>query len=174
MNKLGYRNHKPKIYIGSDHAGFDMKQELIPFIEELGYEVIDFGAYIYDAVDDYPDFISPVAKAVALNPESNCGIVLGGSGQGEAIVANRYPNVRAVVYYGEPSMFGKHDFIKISREHNDANILSLGARFLKMKEAKKAVEIWLTTHFSNEERHIRRIKKIERISREIKNNFDFK
>src|SRR3989344_4894737 len=126
MNKLGYRNHKPKIYIGSDHAGFDMKQELIPFIEELGYEVIDFGAYIYDAVDDYPDFISPVAKAVALNPESNCGIVLGGSGQGEAIVANRYPNVRAVVYYG-----GNIDIIKFSREHNDANILSLGAKFLK-------------------------------------------
>lgn len=174
MHKLGYRNHKPKIYIGTDHAGFAMKQELIPFIKDLGYEVVDCGAYEYDATDDYPDFISPVAKAVALNPESNCGIVLGGSGQGEAMVANRYPNVRAVVFYGNSGIFSKNEIVKLSREHNDSNILSLGVRFLKIREAKNAVKIWLGTHFSNEERHIRRIKKIERISREIKNNFDFK
>ena len=174
MNKLGYRSHKKKIYIGTDHAGFEMKEELIPFIIKLGYEVVDCGAYKYEKEDDYPDFISPVAKAVALNPEHNIGIILGGSGQGEAMVANRYPNVRAIVYYGEPSVFHNHAFIKISREHNDSNILSLAARILKTSEAKKAVKIWLSTNFSNAERHIRRIKKIERISREIKNNFDFK
>ena len=174
MNKLGYRSHKPKIYIGTDHSGFDLKEELVPFIKTLGYEVVDCGAYEYDEDDDYPDFISPVAKAVALNPETNCGIILGGSGQGEAIVANRYPNVRAVVFYGDSEFFSKDGIIKLSREHNDSNILSLGSWFLKTKEAKKAVKIWLSTHFSNEERHIRRIKKIEKISREIKNNFEFK
>jgi len=174
MKHLGYRSHKKKVYIGTDHAGFKLKQELIPFVKGLGYEVFDCGAYKYDKDDDYPDFIEPVAKAVALNPEMNCGIILGGSGQGEAMVANRFPNVRAVVYYGEPSIFNKHAFIKISREHNDANVLSLGARFLKPQDAKKAVETWLSTHFSNAERHIRRIKKIEKISREVKNNFDFK
>ncbi len=174
MHKLGYRNHKPKIYIGADHAGFDLKEELIPFIKKLGYETVDCGAYEYDSADDYPDFISPVAKAVALNPERNCGIILGGSGQGEAMVANRYPNVRATVYYGDPGFFSKGLIVKIGREHNDSNVLSLGSRFLKTKQAEKAIKVWLSTHFTNEERHVRRIKKIERISREIKNNFDFK
>ena len=174
MNKLGYKNHKPNIYIGADHAGFDLKEELIPFIKTLGYEVVDCGAYKYEKEDDYPDYVSPVAKAVALNPEHNCGIVLGGSGQGEAIIANRYPNVRAIVFYGNPGLFSKNEIIKLGREHNDSNILSLGARFLKTKEAKNAVKLWLSINFSNEERHIRRIKKIEKISREIKNNFDFK
>jgi ribose 5-phosphate isomerase B len=163
-----------KVYIGTDHAGFQLKQELVPFIKELGYEVFDLGANKFEDGDDYPDFISPVAKAVALNPEHNIGIILGGSGQGEAIVANRYPNVRAIVYYGDPGLFPKDDIIILGREHNDSIILSLGARFLKPKEAKIAVKVWLETAFSNEERHIRRIKKIERVSREIKNNFDFK
>ncbi|MFA6340701.1 MAG: RpiB/LacA/LacB family sugar-phosphate isomerase [Candidatus Paceibacterota bacterium] len=174
MKNLGFRSHKPKIYMGTDHAGFAMKEKLIPFVESLGYEVVDCGAHKYDGTDDYPDFIEPVAKAVALNPENNIGIILGGSGQGEAIVANRFPNVRATVYYGEPSIFHGHAFIKISREHNDANILSLGARFLSIAKAKKAVKVWLLTKFSNEERHVRRIKKIEKISREVKHNLDFK
>ena len=174
MNNLGYRSHKKKIYIGTDHAGFEMKEKLIPFIKELGYEIHDCGAYKYEKEDDYPDFISPVAKAVALNPEHNLGIILGGSGQGEAIVANRYPNVRAIVYYGEPSIFHNLELVKLGREHNDSNIISFGARFIKISEAKNAVKIWLSTHFSNKERHVRRIKKIEKISREIKNNFEFK
>jgi len=174
MKNLGYRSHKKKIYIGADHAGFKLKQELISFIKKLGYEIIDCGAHKYEEGDDYPDYISPVAKAVALNPEHNLGIILGGSGQGEAIVANRYPHVRAIVFYGYPGLFPKEDIIKLGRLHNDSNILSLGARFLKLKVAKKAIEVWLGTNFSNEEKHIRRIKKIEKISREIKNNFDFK
>jgi ribose 5-phosphate isomerase B len=174
MQNLGYRSHKPKVYIGTDHAGFELKEELVPFVKSLGYEVYDLGAHQYEDGDDYPDFISPVAKAVALNPENNIGIILGGSGQGEAMVANRYPNVRATVFYGNPGIFSDYKIIKLGKLHNDSNILSLGARFLKLREAKKAVEIWLETDFSNETRHVRRIKKIERISREIKNNFDFK
>jgi ribose 5-phosphate isomerase B len=174
MKSLGVRSHKPKIYIGTDHAGFKLKQELVSFIKELGFQVVDCGAYKYEKEDDYPDYISPVAKAVALNPEHNIGIILGGSGQGEAIVANRYPNVRAIVFYGDPGLFPKDDIIKLGRLHNDSNILSLGARFLNLKDAKVAVEVWLGTNFSGEERHVRRIKKIEKISREVKNNFDFK
>jgi ribose 5-phosphate isomerase B len=173
MNKLGYKSHKPNIYIGTDHAGFEMKEKLIPFIMDLGYEVHDCGAYELNEADDYPDFIEPVAKAVALNPESNRGIILGGSGQGEAMAANRFPNVRAMVFYGETGIL-KDDIIKLSRYHNDANIISLGARFIKLGQAKKAIKAWLGTHFSNQERHIRRIKKIEKISREVKNNFEFK
>ena len=138
MHNLGYRSHKKSVYIGTDHAGFEMKEKLVLYIKGLGYEVHDCGAYQFDMEDDYPDFISPVAKAVALNPNHNIGIILGGSGQGEAIVANRYPNVRAIVYYGEPSFFHNQAFIKISREHNDANVLSLAARILKISEAKKA------------------------------------
>ena len=173
MQKIGYVSHRKKIYIGTDHAGFLMKEELVPFLKRLGYEVMDCGAYKYEDTDDYPDFIEPVAKAVALNPEHNIGIILGGSGQGEAIAANRFPNVRAAVYYGDAGIF-KDDILKLSRFHNDANVLSLGARFLKTREAKKAIKVWLSTHFSNEPRHIRRIKKIEKISREVKNNFEFK
>ncbi len=174
MKNLGYKSHKPKIYIGTDHAGFSLKQKLIPFIEKLGYKIIDCGAYRYEEGDDYPDHISIVAKAVALNPEHNLGIILGGSGQGEAMVANRFPHVRAIVFYGNPHFFSKWKIIKLGRLHNDSNVLSLGARFLKLRQAKKAIKIWLETDFSNGQRHIRRIKKIEKISREIKNNFDFK
>ena len=174
MKNIGLKSHKKIVYIGTDHAGFELKQELIPFIKKLGYEVHDCGAHAYEEGDDYPDYISVVAKAVGLNPENNIGIVLGGSGQGEAIVANRYPNVRAIVFYGNPGLFPKDDIIKLGRLHNDSNILSLGARFLKPKEAKVAVEKWLGTAYSNEERHTNRIKKIEKVSREIKNNFDFK
>lgn len=174
MKNLGVRSHKPKVYIGTDHAGFELKEKLIPFVKKMGYEVFDCGAYKFEDGDDYPDYIEPVAKAVALNPEHNIGIILGGSGQGEAIVANRFPNVRAIVFYGDPGLFPKDDIITLGRLHNDSNILSLGARFLNFTDAKEAVEKWLNTKFTNEERHKRRIKKIERISRDIKNNLEFK
>src|SRR3989344_2293381 len=144
-----------KIVIGSDHAGFELKEKLKVYLKELGYEVEDKGAFEYDADDDYPDFIMPVAEAVSENPELK-GIILGGSGQGEAIAANRFPNVRAVVFYGVTT-----EIIKLSREHNDANILSLGARFLKDTEAIEAVKLWLDTPFSNDGRHVRRIKKLK-------------
>lgn len=147
------------IYIASDHAGFELKEKLKIFLKELGYEIEDFGNFVYDENDDYPDFVRQVADVVAKNSGQSRGIVIGGSGQGEAMVANRINGIRAAVYYGEP----KTDFglIRLSREHNDANILSLGARFLTEEEAKNAVKLWLETKFTNEERHIRRIKKIE-------------
>lgn len=143
-----------RIFIGSDHAGFELKQKLIPYIQSLGYEVIDKGAYALDAQDDYPDFIIPVAEEVAKDPSSR-GIILGGSGQGEAMVANRVSGVRAAVYYGGPV-----DIVKLSREHNDANILSLGARFMSEHVAQTALKLWLETDFSADERHVRRIKKV--------------
>ncbi len=142
-----------KIHVGSDHAGFELKEKLVNFLRELGHETVDHGAFAPEEKDDYPDFVIPVAKAVALDMESK-GIILGGSGEGEAMAANRTSGARAAVYYGGPI-----EIIKLSREHNDANILSLGARFLIEDEAQKAVKIFLETNFSGDERHIRRIKK---------------
>jgi len=144
-----------KIFIGSDHAGYRLKGELISFLEELGHEVIDKGAYELDEKDDYPDFIVPVAKAVSEDSESR-GIVLGGSGQGEAMTANKIPGVRAMAYYG-----GLQNVVPLSREHNDANILSIGARFVDCETARNMVKLWLETPFSGDERHVRRIKKID-------------
>ena len=145
------------IYLGTDHAGFELKEAIKEFLIKKDYEVKDFGAFSYNEKDDYPDFIHPVAAAVCDKCKVDRGIILGGSGQGEAMIANRYHGVRAAVYYGGPL-----DIIKLSREHNDANVLSLGARFLNKEEALKAVELWLNTSFSEEERHKRRIGKIDR------------
>ncbi|MEK7621786.1 MAG: RpiB/LacA/LacB family sugar-phosphate isomerase [Patescibacteria group bacterium] len=155
-----------KIFLGADHAGFELKEILKKYLrDELGIEVSDEGAFALNPDDDYPDFVRIVAQRVAGDPTGSRGIILGGSGQGEAIVANRFKNVRAVVYYGlprvEPRDDGSLDIIKLSREHNDANILSLGARFITPEEAKGAVKLWLETRASDEPRHARRIKKID-------------
>jgi ribose 5-phosphate isomerase B len=144
-----------KIYIGTDHAGFELKEKLVPFLKELGHEVVDKGAFSFDPNDDYPDFVEPVAEEVSKDSEAR-GIVLGGSGEGEGIATDKFPHVRTAVWYG-----GKLEPIKLSREHNDANILSLGARFISEDEAKEAVKLWLETPFSGEERHVRRINKID-------------
>lgn len=155
-----------KILIASDHAGFEMKEALKAFLESLQYEVKDFGAFSYDENDDYPDFVIPLAKEISANLNFK-GIILGGSGQGEAICANRFPNVRAVVFNGPLNHVTesgeKKDEIILSREHNDANVLSLGARFLSIDEAKDSVKLWLATEFSGEEKHLRRIQKIENL-----------
>ena len=148
-----------KIYIGTDHAGFELKEELKKFLEDLGCEVDDKGAYEFNKEDDYPDFILPVVKAVAEDIARGLdsrGIVIGGSGQGEAIVANKVKKIRAAVVYDEYSA-------RMSREHNDANIVSLGTRTLDADKAKRLVKLWLETPFSNEERHKRRIEKIKTI-----------
>ncbi len=148
-----------KIYIGTDHAGFELKEELTMFLESLGCEVEDKGAYEFNESDDYPDFIYPVVKAVAEDIDRDLdsrGIVIGGSGQGEAIVANKIKGIRAAVVYDEYSA-------KMSRKHNDANIISLGNRTLSIDKAKDLVKLWLETPFSNEERHKRRIEKIKAI-----------
>jgi len=144
------------IYLGTDHRGFKIKEVLKKDLLKQGYKVVDFGAHLYDKNDDYPDFIKPVARAVAKSPKTSRGIVLGGSGQGEAIVANRVKGIRAVVYYGN-----KINIITLSREHNDANILSFGAMFVREAEAKKVVKRWLGTKFSGDARHKRRIRKID-------------
>lgn len=146
-----------KIYIASDHAGFDLKEKLKAYLSELGYPVEDFGNFIYDEKDDYPDFMFSVAKKVAEDPERNRGILIGGSGQGEAMIANRFKGVRAAVIY-----HCNEGIVRLSREHNDANVLALGARFLNTDEARHAVKLWLETPFSNEERHKRRILKIDK------------
>ena len=145
-----------KIFLATDHAGFSLKESLLVFIKNLGHEVIDYGATVYDETDDYPDFIQKAAQGVSENPEEYRAVILGGSGQGEAIVANRFAHIRAVVFYG-----GDIEVVKLGREHNNANILSLGARFITEDDAKEAVKMFLNTPFSEDERHIRRISKID-------------
>ncbi len=144
-----------KIYFASDHAGFEMKNALLEYVKELGYETEDCGTYEINPEDDYPEFIKKAAQAVSNDPKNSKAIILGGSGQGEAMAANRFPSVRAAVFYGH-----NPDIIKLSREHNDANVLSLGARFLSLDEAKETVKLWLETKFSGEEKHKRRIEEI--------------
>ncbi len=151
-----------KIYLAADHAGFELKEKLKKFLEGPGYEIEDCGAFSFDQDDDYPKFVKLAAKGVAEDPERRKAIVIGGSGQGEAMVANRYRGVRAAVWYGPSAAEAKEGndlfrIIKLSREHNDANVLSLGARFVKEDEAMKAVELWLRTPFSHEKRHERRL-----------------
>ncbi len=145
-----------KIYIASDHAGFEMKKVLVSHLELLGHEVIDKGPEHLDPTDDYPDFVALVAEGVAEENSGAFGVVIGGSGTGEAIEANRLFGVRAAVYYGGPE-----EIVKLAREHNDANVLSLGARFISEQEAKHAVDLFLSTKFSGDERHKRRILKLD-------------
>ncbi len=153
-----------KIYIGTDHAGLAQKEKIASFLRESGYEVIDQGAHEYDENDDYPDFVIPVAREVSKRPQDVRGIILGGSGQGEAIVANRFKGVRAAVFYGHAtSLTSNVSNLELSRQHNDANILAIGSRFVTDDHALEAVQQWLDTPFSGGERHTRRINKIDRI-----------
>lgn len=160
------------VYLGSDHAGYTLKKALYDFLLAEGYGVDDLGAYQLVPGDDYPDFIYPVAREVAKKPDEYRGIVIGGSGQGEAMVANRMKGARAVVFYGPRlaeeaveisgrSSDDPYEIVRLSRLHNNANILSIGARFVTEEEAKKAVKLWLETEFDGEDRHVRRIKKID-------------
>lgn len=158
-----------KIYIGSDHTGYEQKKEIINYFSELGYEVVDKGAFSYKEGDDYPDFVIPVAESVASNGDG-IGVVLGGSGQGEAMCANKVKGVRAMVFYGEEvpqepvDISGRRsvdsfEIIKLARKHNNANVLSLATRFLSLDEMKFAIELFISTEFENDGRHIRRINK---------------
>ena len=142
------------IHIATDHAGLELKEKVKSYLSKLDYEVVDHGAYEYDALDDYPDFIFPCADAVSDDPNSK-GIILGGSGQGEAMAANRVKGVRAAVFYNGPD-----EIVKLSRQHNDANILSLGARFMTDQEMYDIIELWLSTKFESG-RHKRRIEKLD-------------
>ena len=144
-----------KVYLGTDHAGFELKERIKSFLSENGYEVKDCGAFSFDKNDDYPDFIARAAIGVSKNPNSK-GIVFGKSGAGEAIVANKIKGVRAVLGINKENA-------QLARLHNDANILSLGSAFVNDELAKDLVKIFLETKFTNEERHIRRINKITKI-----------
>ena len=144
-----------KIHIATDHAGLELKNAIRDYLKEKDHDVTDHGAHEYDAQDDYPDFIFPCARAVAADPESR-GIILGGSGQGEAMAANRIKGVRAAVYYGS-----EREIARLSREHNNANVLSLGARFISEQEIYDIIETWLEEPFEGG-RHQRRIDKLDR------------
>ena len=141
------------IVLATDHAGFELKEHVKKFLLEKGFEIKDFGAIEYDASDDYPDFIIPASKFVSKN--KLIGIIFGGSGQGEAIAANRIKGIRAVVFYNGPD-----DIIELSRMHNNANILSIGARFVDNQRAEEIINLWLSTTFE-EGRHKKRISKLD-------------
>ena len=144
-----------KIHLATDHAGLELKNNIKDYLISKGQDVTDHGAHEYDAQDDYPDYIFPCAKAVAADPESR-GIILGGSGQGEAMAANRVRGVRAAVYYGS-----EKEIVQLSRGHNNANVLSLGARFIPEQEIYDIIETWLDEPFEGR-RHQMRIDKLDR------------
>jgi len=150
------------LYLASDHAGLALKDSCKAYLLGQGYAVLDCGAIVFSAEDDFPDFISKAAAAVSKAPETSRGIIFGGSGQGEAMLANRYPNVRATVYYGGPK-----EILTLARAHNDANILSLGARFLKSEEAETAIAVWLTAEADPDPKYKRRNQKIETLTRSL-------
>jgi ribose 5-phosphate isomerase B len=152
---------RPLIHLATDHAGLELKNEVALWLKEVGYTVIDHGAYQYDVLDDFPDFIKLAAEAVSKDPLSRA-IIFGGSGQGEAMVANRYPHVRATVFYG-----GNEEIITLSRQHNDANVLSVGARFVTMETLVRVLPIWLTEPVLTDAKYERRNQKIERLTKSL-------
>lgn len=160
-----------RIALSTDHAGYEDLQKLSDMLTAEGHTCVQFGPKQLDPADDYPDFIFPAAHAVA-DGDCEVGIIYGGSGQGEAMVANRVKGVRCAVYYG-PAIATKpidatgqeaqdtYEILRLSRRHNNANVLSLGARFLSWPDVQQAVKIWLGTEFLHEARHERRVRKID-------------
>ena len=145
-----------RVHLATDHAGLELKNIIKEFLLNNGHEVKDHGAYEYDALDDYPDFIFPCAKAVSKDQESK-GIILGGSGQGEAMAANRIKGCRAAVYYNGPT-----EIVKLSREHNNANVLVLGSRLISYKEAIKCFIMFFKSNFEGN-RHQARLDKFNNV-----------
>jgi ribose 5-phosphate isomerase B len=140
------------VYFATDHAGFELKELLLAYVrDELGYAVVDCGAEVFDPLDDFTTFIPRAAASVAAEPSTRRAIILGGSGQGEAMAANRFSGVRTAVYYG-----GNESIVPFSREHNDANVLSIGARFVSVAEAKQVVSLWLSTATLSDAKYHRR------------------
>lgn len=149
-----------KIYLGTDHAGYEYKEAIKAALLEDGHDVEDMGAHTYEELDDYPDFVYPAAKAVGEDPEHRYGIVFGGSGTGEGVVANKVKGVRACIGFSEWAV------VK-GREHNNANVLSLGGRTISKEEAVAFARLFLKTPFSNDERHVRRIEKVKAIEAQV-------
>jgi ribose 5-phosphate isomerase B len=138
-----------RVHLGSDHAGFELKAHLVAWLESERYDVVDHGPVEFDPVDDYPPYVLRAAQAV-VNGRGSLGIVLGGSGNGEQIAANKVRGVRAALAWTD-------DTAVLARQHNDANVISIGARMHTADEATRMVELFLTTGFSGDERHERRI-----------------
>jgi len=166
------------IYLASDHAGFELKGKIKQALEEWGYEVEDCGADSFDPLDDYPDFIAKAAMKVSENPGGSKAIIFGGSGQAEMMTANKFKGVRAALFYApaiptqEADVSGRessdpYEIVKLTRQHNNANVLSLGVRFLTEDQAKEAVKLWLETPFPADPRHLRRIEKIQKIEESL-------
>jgi ribose 5-phosphate isomerase B len=143
-----------RIHIGSDHAGLELKNELLAHLVNSGHDVTDHGPYEYDALDDYPDFCIPAAQAVAKDPTS-LGVVIGGSGNGEQISANKVKGIRAVLAWSIETA-------KLGKEHNNANVVSIGGRMHTIDQCKEIIDAFIATPFSNDERHIRRINKMSK------------
>lgn len=163
-----------KIALSTDHAGFDQLKMLEKFLSGQGHECVNYGPKEFDAEDDYPDFIFPAARAVA-EGECELGIIMGGSGQGEAMAANRIKGARCMVYYGPAKAVGavdadgkesddEYEILRLSKQHNNANMISFAARFVSQDEIEKAVTIWIGEKFSSAERHARRIAKLDKES----------
>jgi ribose 5-phosphate isomerase B len=162
------------IALATDHTGFEQLKDIKEYLESLDYECSDFGPTSLNIGDDYPDFIFKAAQAVA---EGSCerGIILGGSGQGEAMAANRIKGVRCAVFYG-PAVVGRiidangrvssspYEIVRLSREHNNSNMLSLAARFVSLMDMKQVIKLWLETPFTEQPRHVRRIDKLDRLA----------
>lgn len=147
-----------KIYLATDHAAFELKEYVKNELANGGYDVEDCGALQFDPHDDYPDLIKIAALKVSGDPGS-FGVVFGKSGAGEAIVANKINGVRAVIAFNEEN-------VRLSREHNNANVISIGSQFVTNEQAIMLIKLFINTAFTNEERHLRRIEKIHQLENE--------
>lgn len=160
-----------KLALATDHAGFEQLKDLQVYLESIGHECVNLGPKSLNLNDDYPDYIFQAAKAVAAG-ECERGVILGRSGQGEAMAANRLKGVRCAVFYG-PAVVGRiidangrvssspYEIVRLSREHNDSNMLSIAASFVSLNDMQQVVNLWLNTEFTSEPRHIRRINKLD-------------
>src|SRR3989338_4099872 len=166
--------NKSMIYLATDHTGFELKEKVKKFLKKEGYEVEDCGAYEYNKDDDYTDFISKAAENISKDPDNSKGIILGGSGQAEMMTANKFKGVRCALFYAAIAPVRAADItgrmssdpfemIRLTREHNNANMLSIGVRFVTDEEAVKVAKLWLNEPFPGNERHVRRIEKIKKI-----------
>jgi ribose 5-phosphate isomerase B len=160
-----------KIALTTDHAGFETIGELEDYIKSLGHECVNYGPKDFDPGDDYPKYMFPAALAVA-SGDCDLAVIMGGSGQGEAMAANRIKGIRCAVFYGPVLPVQAVDaegnqsddpfeIVKLSRQHNHANVLSLSNRFLTLDQMKQAIKIWLDTPYSDAERHVRRVRELD-------------
>ncbi len=143
-----------RLHIGSDHAGLELKSELITHLVNSGHDITDHGPYEYDALDDYPIFCIPAAEATAIDP-SSLGIVIGGSGNGEQMAANKVKGIRAALAWSIETA-------KLGKEHNNANVIAIGGRMHSIEDCKAIIDAFIATPFSNDERHVRRINLISK------------